>query len=163
MQQENCDKLAKKRDYSDASNNYMNRKCVQAINVVTQDGVYFRSMYAVQQELNINAGIFKMVCEGINYCKTGISKKGGQRYRFEYILTNEVSIPDEKKVWKRRRYICPRYNKSKVKKRKVKLYLHRVAHSAIRVASIGALYLKKLIYFKTFHELLRLKSLIKIQ
>ena len=34
-------------------------------------------MYAIQQYLGINAGIVKMVCEGINRCKTGISKKNG--------------------------------------------------------------------------------------
>ena len=53
-----------------------------------------------------------MVCEGINSCKTGISKIDGQRYRFDYMQSMEVPIPHEKKVWKRRKYICPRCDRT---------------------------------------------------
>ena len=35
--------------------------------------------------LGINAGIVKMVCEGINNCKTGISKQDNCHYKFEYV------------------------------------------------------------------------------
>ena len=42
-------------------------------------------MYVVQQHLGINAGIVKMICKKINNCKTGISKKDGCPYKFEYI------------------------------------------------------------------------------
>ena len=45
---------------------------------------YFKSMHAVQQHLGINAGIVKMVCEGINNSKTGISRIDGHHYKFEY-------------------------------------------------------------------------------
>ena len=38
-----------------------------------------------------------------------------------------------------------------------------VAHSALRRVSLGALYLKKLIYITNFHELLHLESQIKIR
>ena len=41
-------------------------------------------MHAVQQHLGINAGIVKMVCEGINNRKTGISRIDGHHYKFEY-------------------------------------------------------------------------------
>ena len=34
-----------------------------------------------------------MVCEGINNCKSGISKKDGQRYKFEY--ANKENMPDD--------------------------------------------------------------------
>ncbi|CAH3143934.1 unnamed protein product, partial [Porites lobata] len=67
-QQENCQKSAKNRDYTFGPKNCQNK-----------------NMYAVQQHLGINAGIIKMICEGINRCKSGNSKKDGQRYKFEYI------------------------------------------------------------------------------
>ena len=38
---------------------------MKAINQTTQEAVYFNSMYAVQQHLGINAGIVKMICEGV--------------------------------------------------------------------------------------------------
>ena len=69
-QQENCKKSAKKRDHSFAANNRQNRRYVKAINQTTQEVAYFNSMHAVQQHLGINAGIVKMVCEGITNCKT---------------------------------------------------------------------------------------------
>lgn len=50
---------------------------MKAINQTTQEAVYINSMYAVQQHLGINGGIVKMVCEGINNRKTGISKMDG--------------------------------------------------------------------------------------
>ena len=50
-------------------------------------------MYAVQQHLQINAGIVKMACEGINKCKSGVSKKDGQHYKFKYVEPDE--LPDD--------------------------------------------------------------------
>ena len=47
-------------------------------------------MYAVQQNLGINAGIVKMVCECTNHCKTGISKKNGISYKFEYVDKEDI-------------------------------------------------------------------------
>ena len=85
-EQENCKKAANKRDYSFAANNHQNRRCIKAINQTTQQVTYHKSMYATQQHLGINAGIVKMVCEGINNCKTGISKKDGCEYKFEYSM-----------------------------------------------------------------------------
>lgn len=81
-QQENWKKSAKKRDYSFVANNHANRKSVMATNVETKDEIYFKSMYAAQKQLGINAGIVKVVCEGPNQCRTGISKIDGQRYRY---------------------------------------------------------------------------------
>ena len=49
-------------------------------------------MYSIQQYLRINVGIVKMVCEGLNNCKTGISKKNHCIYIFEYIKPSE--LPD---------------------------------------------------------------------
>ena len=53
----------------------INKGCIKASNQTTQTVVYFKSMYAAQKELSINDGIVKMVCEGINRCKTGNLKK----------------------------------------------------------------------------------------
>ena len=52
-------------------------------------------MYAIFQHLGINAGIVKMVCEGLNRCKTGISKQDNSHYKFEYV--NEQDMPDDYK------------------------------------------------------------------
>ena len=49
-------------------------------------------MSAVQQHLQINVGIVKMVCEGLDSCKSGVSKKDGHSYRFEYIKQDD--LPD---------------------------------------------------------------------
>ena len=89
-QQENCIKSAKKRDYTFVKYNHENKRCIKAINQSTEEVTYFNSMYAAQQHLSINAGIIKMVCEGLNKCRSGISKKDGQRYIFEYINADEV-------------------------------------------------------------------------
>ena len=89
-QQENCIKSAKKRDYIFVKYNHENKRCIKAINQSTEEVTYFNSMYAAQQHLSINAGIIKMVCEGLNKCRSGISKKDGQRYIFEYINADEV-------------------------------------------------------------------------
>ena len=89
---ENCKKTAKDRDYSFAINNHENRKCIKAINKNTNEVSYYYSMYAVNQHLGINAGIVKMVCEGLNNNKSGISKKDGHSYVFQYIKQDD--LPD---------------------------------------------------------------------
>lgn len=89
-QQQNCKKSAMPCDYTFATNNHKNRRSIKALNINTEEVLYFYSMYAVQEHLQINAGIVKMVCEGTNNCKTGISKKNNQRYKFEYIDKNNV-------------------------------------------------------------------------
>lgn len=63
---------------------------MKAINHTTQEVVYFNSMYAVQQHLGIKAGIVKMICEGTNNCKTGISKIHGRRYKFDYVCEEDM-------------------------------------------------------------------------
>ena len=80
--QQNCKKSAKDRDYSYVANNHENRKCIKAINKNTNEVSYYYSMYAVNQHLGINAGIVKMVCEGLNNNKSGVSKKDGHSYVF---------------------------------------------------------------------------------
>ena len=92
-QKENNKKAAKDRDYSFVANNHTNKKFVKAINCSNNEVTYFNSMYAIQQYLGINAGIVKMVCEGINHCKTGISKKNGISYKFEYVKKEDM--PDD--------------------------------------------------------------------
>ena len=85
-QQQNSKKLAKNRDYSFVANNHANRKKVKATNINAQEEILFRSMSAAGKQLRINAGTIKMVCEGINHYKTGISKIDGQPYKFDYVL-----------------------------------------------------------------------------
>ena len=89
-QQQNCLRSAKNRDYSFVKDNHKNRRSVKAINIKTKQVFHFKSMYAAQQQLGINAGIVSMCCQKINNCKTGISKKNGQQYEFKF--TTKVKI-----------------------------------------------------------------------
>lgn len=129
-QQENCKKSAKDRDYAFVAKNHQNKRCVKATNCNTNEVLYFNSMYAVQQYLGINVGIVKMVCEGLNNCKTGISKKDNKHYKFVYVKKEDmpdnyiksanirqqrVSDCDKKKhqmeamkKWQNKEYKCPR-------------------------------------------------------
>ena len=93
--QENCKKSAGRRDYTFVAKNHQNKKCVKATNIDTNEISYYNSMYAIFQHLGINAGIVKMVCEGLNRCKTGISKQDNSHYKFEYV--NEQDMPDDYK------------------------------------------------------------------
>ena len=99
--------------------------------------------YAINQHLGINAGIVKMVCEGLNNCKSGISKKDGCSYTFQYIKQDElpdnykkstnkrpkrVSNEDKKKhqmeavkKWQNKEFKCD--NCGKIMKNKIK-YFH---------------------------------------
>ena len=63
---------------------------MKATNSDTNEVSYYNSLYAVQQHLSINAGIVKMVCEGINNCKTGISKIDNHSYKFEYVKKEDM-------------------------------------------------------------------------
>ena len=91
-------------------------------------------MHAVRQHLGINAGIVKMVCEGLNGCKSGISKKDGHSYRFQYIKQDDLPdnyiksskirprrVSDEEKKkkqieamkkWQKKEYKCPKCDKT---------------------------------------------------
>ena len=55
---------------------------MNAINLSTKEEAYYKSIYAAQQKIGISISIIKMVCEGLNNCKTSISKKDDQRYTF---------------------------------------------------------------------------------
>ena len=88
---ENCLRSAKNRDYSFVKDNHKNRKSVKAINIETKQVFHFNSLYAAQQYLEINAGLISMCCQGINRCKTGISKKDGQRYRFKFTTKLKIT------------------------------------------------------------------------
>jgi hypothetical protein len=91
----NCRKSAKNRDYSFAAKNHENRKCVRAVNYNDDTESFYNSLHAVNQHLGINAGIVKMVCEGLNGCKSGISKVDGCKYTFNYISKEE--LPEDHK------------------------------------------------------------------
>ena len=132
-QQQNCKKSAKDRDYSFAAHNHENKKCVKAVNKDTNEVTYYYTMSAVQQHLSINAGIVKMVAEGLNNCKSGFSKKDGHSYTFQYIKQDDlpdnykksankrprrVSDEDKKKhqieavkKWQNKEYKCPNCEK----------------------------------------------------
>ena len=132
-QQQNCKKSAKDRDYSFVAKNYENRKCVKALKKNTNEVSYFISMSAVQQHLGINVGIVKMVCEGLNNCKSGVSKKDGHSYTFQYIKQDDLPVDHKKcanirpkrvpdddkkkhqmeaiKKWQSKEFKCPDCNK----------------------------------------------------
>ena len=131
---DNYKKSAKRRDYTFASKNHQNKKCVKATNGDTNEVSYYNSMYAVNQYLGINAGIVKMVCEKINNCKTGNSKIDNHSYKFEYvnkqdmpdnykksanIRSNRVPVEDKKKHhkeamkrWQQKEYKCSKCGKT---------------------------------------------------
>lgn len=135
-QQQNNKKSAKDRDYKFVANNHQNKKCVKALNQNTKEVSYYNSLYAVQQHLDINAGIVKMAAEGINKCKSGISKKDGCKYVFEYVKkedmpedykkssklgqNRQILLSDEEKrkhqneamkKWQQKEYTCLKCNK----------------------------------------------------
>ena len=107
---------------------------MKATNTNTNEVSYYNSLYAVQQHLQINAGIVNMICDKINLCKTGISKKDNHHYKFEYIKSDELSdnykksannrpkrVSDEDrkkhqmeavKRWQNKEYECSRCNKT---------------------------------------------------
>ena len=89
---ENGKKAAKNRDYTFTTNNRKNRKCVKATNIETGEVTYYYSLYATQQHLGINYGIVKMVSEGHYGRKSGVSKKDGQSYTFQYIEQLNLSL-----------------------------------------------------------------------
>ena len=82
---ENNKKSAINRDYSFVKDNHKNRKKVKGINLLTNEEVIYNSLYSVNKLLGINAGQVKMICEGLNYCKSATSKKDGNKYTFEYL------------------------------------------------------------------------------
>ena len=82
---ENNKKSAINRDYSFVKDNHKNIKKVKGTNLLTNEEVIYNSLYSVNKLLAINAGQVKMICEGMNYCKSATSKKDGQKYKFEYI------------------------------------------------------------------------------
>ena len=82
---ENNKKSAINRNYSFVKDNHKNRKTVKGIDLSTNEEVIYNSLYSVNKILAINAGQVKMICEGLNYCKSATSKKDGNRYTFEYV------------------------------------------------------------------------------
>ena len=131
--QQNSKKSAKYRDYSFTAKNHENKKCVKAINIETKEITYYNSLYATQQHLGINAGKVRRCCQGINCVKSGISKKDGKRYRFEYVEKEDLPddhikssdtwqklSDDEKKKhqkeaskrWMHKEYDCPKCGKT---------------------------------------------------
>ena len=135
--QQICKKSTMKRDYTFVKNNHKNRKYIKAINCSNNEVSYYNSLYAVQKHLQINSGLVKMVCEGLNHCKSGNSKKDGFSYKFEYInkddlpsnyltssktglkrrqlLTDEEKKKNKResiKKWQKKDYVCSKCNKT---------------------------------------------------
>ena len=90
-------------------------------------------MSVVQQHLGINVGIVKMVCEGLNNYKSGLSKKDGYSYTFEYIKQDDLPSDHKKSAnirpkmsgedkWQNKEYKCPNCDKTIKNKSK---YLHK--------------------------------------
>ena len=97
-------------------------------------------MYAVQQHISINVSIIKMVCDGLNHCKSGVSKKDGHSYTFQYIKQHDLPdnykksankrprrVSDEDKMeankkWQNKEYLCPNCDKTVKNKSK---YVHK--------------------------------------
>lgn len=63
-------------------------------------------MYAVQQHLGVNAGIVKMVCEGLNNCQSRISKTDNCKCKFEYIQKENMRVDYKKSANKRPKKNC---------------------------------------------------------
>lgn len=89
-QQQNCKKSVKNRDYTNVVNDFKNRRCVKATNKNNNEISYYNSLYSVNQHLGVNSGIVKQVCEGVNRYKSGVSKKDGCSYTFEYIKQEDL-------------------------------------------------------------------------
>ena len=130
---ENSKKSAKNRDYSFVKHNNKNKKCVRATDTSTNEVSYYNSLYVFQQNLNINAGIVKVVCDQTYGRKTGISKKDGHSYKFEYVKKEDMpddyikaanihfNLSDEEKKkhaieatkkWQNKEFTCPRCDKT---------------------------------------------------
>ena len=97
-------------------------------------------MYSINQHLGINVGIVKMVWEGLNNCKSGVSKKDGHSHT--YIKQDELPsdykksanirpkrVPEEDKKkhqieafkkWRNKEFKCQ--NCDKIMKNKSKYY-----------------------------------------
>ena len=86
-QQKNVQRPIKNGDYSFRKN----RRSVKAINIETKQVFYFRSLYAAQQNLSVDRGIVSKCCRKEYGYKTGISKKNGQRYKFEFTTKVKIS------------------------------------------------------------------------
>ena len=132
-QSENTLKSVKDNDYSYNKYTRKNPRCVKAINSSTKKILYFNSIYCCAQHFDISNGTIKRVCDGVNYRKSGISKKDGYSYKFEYVEKEDmpdnyfkssnirqkrVSNEDKKKhhmealkKWQNKEYKCPRCNK----------------------------------------------------
>ena len=89
-QQENCKKSVKNCDYTFVEDNHKNRRFVRGINLSTNQFLYFSSLYSVQQNLNINCSIVKMICEGLNNCKSAYSKIDNNKDVFSYISEQQL-------------------------------------------------------------------------
>jgi|GEM_PF-4594807 len=81
---QNVKKSVPNRDYSFVKDMQKSKRSVKSKNLRTGQIDIYRSMYAAQQDLEINAGIIKMICDGTNRCKTGVSKKDNDNYSFSY-------------------------------------------------------------------------------
>ena len=124
-QQENCKKSAKDRDYSFAAKNHENKKCIKAINIKTEEITYYNSLHATQQHIGVNVGIVSMCCQGINNVKSGVSKKDGNHYKFEYVEKEDMPLDYKKSSNKRPQRVSDE-DKKKHQKEAMKRWLNKM-------------------------------------
>ena len=89
------------------------KKCVKATNIETNEVLYFDSFYAVNQHLQTNSGSVKNVCDSINGCKLGISKKDGKSYKFEYVKKEDMPDDYLKSAGKRSKILTDKEKKKR--------------------------------------------------
>lgn len=76
---ENNKKSAKNRDKNKT------KKCVKATNCSTKEVSYYDSISCCSRYFDRNPGTVVYICNGQKYRESSMSKKDGQKYKFEYI------------------------------------------------------------------------------
>ena len=60
-------------------------KPIKSINIKNNKQKNYESITSASLELDISFSIISNICRKVNYYKTVISKKDGDRYRFEFL------------------------------------------------------------------------------
>ena len=91
----------------------MLKQVIRATCKETDTNRFFQSMYYAGQQLGINPGIIKMVCDKQNKCKSGKSKKDQMNYTFAYVQPTEDMIIEKKPPRDKNMHQRSYYNKHK--------------------------------------------------